>query len=217
MRRKYLSVMSCSYPYDVTQCHEEPEEDNYEDYASNDATRFAIHAGKRPFLPQGEALYRSMAADIFQSQKPELEFLLNNYWVSSFSTVFVMKRLPTNIMPHQALLYEGNNDIIVNHGGVVALLENMSVWEGKDEYYGAKNEVNSEIVRISMIYMELLSLLLCFQPLMTDGKLAGYMKSVKKLRHVTLRGAGHVAPRSQPEAAFDMFKNFLDESVHQIP
>ena len=44
---------------------------------------------------------------------------------------------------HQGLIYEGNNDIICNHGGVVALLENMSVWEGKDEYYGARNEVSS--------------------------------------------------------------------------
>ena len=52
---------------------------------------------------------------------------------------------------------------------------------------------------------------------MSGGKLVGYMKSVRKLRHVTLRGAGHVAPRSQPEAAFDMFKKFLDESARQIP
>ena len=53
----------------------------------------------------------------------------------------VIKRLPLNIVPRQGLLYEGNNDIVCNHGGVVALLENMFVWDGKDEYYGAKNEV----------------------------------------------------------------------------
>ena len=52
---------------------------------------------------------------------------------------------------------------------------------------------------------------------MNDGKVVGYMKAVRKLRHVTLRGAGHMAPRSQPEAAFDMFKNFLDESAPHIP
>lgn len=74
--------MSCSNVYDVTQCHEEAEEANYEVYASNDATRLAIHVGKRPFLAQGKAVYRSMVEDIFQSRKPELEFLLNNYWVS---------------------------------------------------------------------------------------------------------------------------------------
>lgn len=85
MRKKYLTEMSCSYAYDVTQCHEEAEEENYEIYANNDATRLAIHAGKRPFLAQGEAVYRSMTDDIFKSQKAELEFLLNNYWVRSWS------------------------------------------------------------------------------------------------------------------------------------
>ena len=84
MRRKYLTEMSCSYSYDVTQCHEEAEEKNYEDFASNDATRRAIHVGKRPFLARGDAVYKSMMYDMFQSQKPELEFLLNNYWVSSW-------------------------------------------------------------------------------------------------------------------------------------
>ena len=78
----YLPI-GCSYVYDVTQCHREPEEENYEIYASNDATRSAIHVGKRPFLARGWAVAKSMAADIFQSQKPELEFLLNNYWVRS--------------------------------------------------------------------------------------------------------------------------------------
>ena len=73
--------MSCSNVYDVTQCHGEPEEDNYEAYANNDATRLAIHVGKRPFVGLGEAVYRSMAGDIFRSQKAELEFLLDNYMV----------------------------------------------------------------------------------------------------------------------------------------
>ena len=45
------------------------------------------------------------------------------------------------VLPPQGLLYDGNNDIIVNHGGVVAMLESMTVWDGKGEYYGAKNEV----------------------------------------------------------------------------
>ena len=36
-----------------------------------------------------------------------------------------------------------------NHGGVVALLENMSVWEGKDEYYGAKNKVQTSPLRVT--------------------------------------------------------------------
>ena len=76
--------IGCSYIYDVTQCHREPEEENYEIYASNDATRFAIHVGKRPFLAQGWAVYKSMMADTFQSQKPELEFLLNHYSVRSW-------------------------------------------------------------------------------------------------------------------------------------
>ena len=53
----------------------------------------------------------------------------------------------------------------------------------------------------------------CFQPLLKNGKPFGYVKSVKKLRHVTLRGASHMAPRSHPKASFDMFNDFLVEST----
>ena len=81
IRRKYLTAMSCSNVYDVTQCHGEPEESNFEDYANNDATRLAIHVGETPFVALGEAVYRSMNGDIFRSQKSELEFLLDNYEV----------------------------------------------------------------------------------------------------------------------------------------
>ena len=76
--------MGCWYIYDVTQCRTEAEEENYEDFASSNTTRLAIHVGKRPFIARGDAVYRTMSGDMFQSQKPELEFLLNHYWVRTW-------------------------------------------------------------------------------------------------------------------------------------
>ena len=81
---KYLNAMGCSNYYDVTQCHRDPEEENYKYFVNNDPTRLAIHVGKRPFLAGNGAVYRTMSGDIFRSQKPDLEFLLNNYWVRSW-------------------------------------------------------------------------------------------------------------------------------------
>ena len=48
------------------------------------------------------------------------------------------------------------------------------------------------------------------QPYNVGGKLAGYVKNVGNLRHVILRDAGHSVPRYKPEAALQMFKDFLE-------
>ena len=48
-----------------------------------------------------------------------------------------------------------------------------------------------------------------FQPFLVNGKVVGYMKPVKNLRHLALRDAGHMAPRNIPAEALDMFERFI--------
>ena len=44
-RHEFLGAMGCGYMYDVRQCDEDPEEENYKEYADCDTTRLAIHVG----------------------------------------------------------------------------------------------------------------------------------------------------------------------------
>lgn len=51
--RPAMEAIGCTYIYDVRQCHTDPEEDNYEDYAMYDTTRAAIHVGNREEIGLG--------------------------------------------------------------------------------------------------------------------------------------------------------------------
>ena len=42
---------------------------------------------------------------------------------------------------------------------------------------------------------------LLFQTFIVDGRVAGYIKNVRKMRHVVFKDSGHSVPRNQPEAA----------------
>ena len=48
---------------------------------------------------------------------------------------------------------------------------------------------------------------------MSNGEVAGYLKSVQNLRLFTMRNAGHMVPYSQPEFSLDMFQRFLDRTL----
>jgi vitellogenic carboxypeptidase-like protein len=117
-----LNEMGCSYAYDVRQCHNNPEEDNYADYVQLDLTRKASHVGDRPFGSQSSDVYFKMIGDFMCSQKEDVEFLLEVYRV---------------------LIYDGAMDIICNHSGVLAMFDQMTNWSGSgNEYYNAPNEVH---------------------------------------------------------------------------
>jgi vitellogenic carboxypeptidase-like protein len=66
----------------------------------------------------------------------------------------------------------------------------MENWSGKAEYFNTKNVVFS-----------------------VNGETAGYLKSVKNLRLLAMRNAGHMVPRFQPEYSFEMFGQFLDGTL----
>ncbi len=75
--------MGCGYYYEIRQCRTDPEEDNYSEYVTLDSSRAAIHVGDRPFGMQGGAVYSAMREEFMQSEQENIEFLLDNYRVST--------------------------------------------------------------------------------------------------------------------------------------
>ena len=119
-----------------------------------------------------------------------------------------------NIPTWQVLIYDGTMDIISNHPSQVALLENMKTWEGRDLYRIANTEVCLNIMYGHLFLCDNVNLHLTLQPFMSNGKLAGEMKSVKNLRHLLIRNSGHMAPRDQPEVSLDMFDRFITGAMY---
>ena len=66
----------------------------------------------------------------------------------------------------------------------------MENWSGLNEYY----QTETEVYRVG-------------------AAVAGYLKSVQNLRILSMKNAGHMVPRSQPEYAFAMFNEFIDGSL----
>lgn len=66
----------------------------------------------------------------------------------------------------------------------------MTTWSGLDEYKVTEK-----------------------QPVKKNGDTVGYLKSVQNLRLFTMRNAGHMVPRNQPEYSLDMLNDFLDGSM----
>ena len=85
------------------------------------------------------------------------------------------------------MFYNGNLDIVCHHSGTLELFNAMSTWSGIGAYHNAQQDVYK-----------------------MNGETVGYLKSVQNLRLFTIRNAGHMAPRNQPEVAYEMFSKFLD-------
>ena len=88
--------MGCTYYLDFRQCHEDPEESNYNYFVNMESTRRAIHVGDVPFGAQSGDVYNALIEDIMKSQRFNVEFLLDHYPVS-IAIVFT-KRLYTITM-----------------------------------------------------------------------------------------------------------------------
>ncbi|XP_065176054.1 probable serine carboxypeptidase CPVL [Sycon ciliatum] len=90
---------------------------------------------------------------------------------------------------YKVMVYNGQLDIIVG----VPLTERMCSlmdWPGKTEFISAKREV----WRLSK----------------SDPEVAGYVRTVRNLQQVVVRGAGHMVPFDQPERALDMITRFIE-------
>ena len=73
------AAMGCGNLYDSRLCEIPPEEDNYAIYAQLDTTRKAIHVGDLCFGCQSGDVYNSMINDLMQSQRDDVEYLMDRY------------------------------------------------------------------------------------------------------------------------------------------
>jgi len=84
------------------------------------------------------------------------------------------------------LLYNGNNDIVCHHTGVVAMLNSMENWSLAGDFPTTETQIWS-----------------------FDGETAGYLTSLGNLRLLAIRNANHMAPRDAPGASLQMFQDFI--------
>ena len=90
-----------------------------------------------------------------------------------------------NLRQIKVLIYNGQNDVIVNTAGVLNYLNSMN-WEGISSWKKTSKEIWTRF-----------------------GEVAGWNKIHGNLWFVLVNGAGHMVPTNQPEAAFNMIDNFL--------
>jgi len=117
------------------------------------------------FGAQSRLVYANLFADISNSTKPIVEELLEIYPV---------------------LFYNGNNDIVCHHTGVVAMLNAMKKWSLAGDFPTTETQIWEY-----------------------QGQTAGYLTSLGNLRLLALRNANHMAPRDAPGPALQMFQDFL--------
>jgi len=124
----------------------------------------ASHTGDISFNGQSIDVYEGLYADISKSTKPIIEELLEIYPI---------------------MLYNGINDIVCHHTGVVAMLNDMQDWSLANEFPTTESQIWT-----------------------FEGQTAGYLTSLGNLRLLALRNGNHMAPRDAPGAALQMFQDF---------
>jgi len=129
----------------------------------------AIHVGDAEFNARSDKVYAFLAADVTQSVKPAIEELLEYYPV---------------------LLYNGINDIVCHHAGVVAMINSMEQWSFARDFPTTESQIWQY-----------------------QSQTAGYLTSVGNLRLLALRNANHRAPRDAPGATLKMFQDFISGKV----
>ena len=83
------------------------------------------------------------------------------------------------------LIYNGQNDVVVNTAGVMQYLNSMN-WEGTNRWKWTRKEIWTRY-----------------------GEVKGWAKVAGNLWFVFANNAGHLVPIDQPEAAFSMFGHFV--------
>eukprot|EP00117_Sycon_ciliatum_P001442 scpid40830/ scgid7105/ Probable serine carboxypeptidase CPVL; Carboxypeptidase, vitellogenic-like; Vitellogenic carboxypeptidase-like protein len=91
---------------------------------------------------------------------------------------------------YKVMLYNGQFDIVVGNQLTEAMIQAMD-WAGKAEFLAAARK----IWRVSE----------------ADAEVAGYTRQGRNLRHVMVRGCGHMVPMDQPERALDMLDRFIND------
>jgi vitellogenic carboxypeptidase-like protein len=90
---------------------------------------------------------------------------------------------------YPTLIYSGQLDVIIGATLTEAFMPTVD-WAGQDEYIAA-------------------SKIIWYDP-QTPTDVAGYVRQVRNLQQVIIKGAGHIAPADQPWRSLDMITRFVE-------
>ena len=113
-----------------------------------------------------EEMYAAFGADISTSFKREVEKILT--------------------LGVKTLIYNGQNDVIINTPGTLAYLNTLE-WPNAQRWKSAAKKTWKEY----------------------GGKNLGWIKRYGSLTFVVVRNAGHLVPADQPRAAWSMINNYF--------
>jgi vitellogenic carboxypeptidase-like protein len=98
----------------------------------------------------------------------------------------VTSLIPFLIENLKVLIYNGQDDLVINTEGIQNLLQNVQ-WSYMNNFLGSRKAVWN-----------------------VQGQIAGYVMSYKNLNLVYVLKAGHLVIYNQPEASLDMIRRFIE-------
>ena len=119
------------------------------------------------YAPGSDEVYNSFANDITRSYASDVVIMLNNIKV---------------------LIYNGQDDFVVNTAGVLQYLNSLSAWSKIDDWKKARKQIWS-----------------------ISNSITGWVKSHDNLMFVLINKAGHLVPTDQPLSAFDMLGHWIKD------
>jgi len=140
---------------------------DYKIYLQNNKKTFGVPDWVN-YKETNSAIYNSFAADFTSSTKQALARILN----------------PNNKL--QVLIYNGQNDFIVNTPGVLAYLNSME-WQYLKEWKATPKKIWSEYGSLNL----------------------GWFKKYRNLNFVMVRNAGHFTPADQGGSVWRMINRYF--------
>lgn len=122
---------------------------------------------------------------VYAETNNTVELNLLSDWMKSIASL-----LPPLLEQYDVLIYNGQNDIILNGPACENFLQQLE-WTGA----AAWRDADRQVWKINP----------------TDSRPAGYAKQSGSFSYVIVRDAGHLVPMDQPERAYDMITRFVDQ------
>jgi vitellogenic carboxypeptidase-like protein len=143
----------------------EPEDASFADILEKNKNVFGVSADIK-FIPGNDQIYTAFAADVSQGVTADL--------------IEVLRRT-------KVLLYNGQNDVVVNTPGVLQYINSLQ-WENLNQWKRATKQVWT-----------------------IANEVVGWAKVAGNLWFVLVNGAGHMVPTDQPISSFVMMGHFLND------
>jgi cathepsin A (carboxypeptidase C) len=140
--------------------------EDYYKYLEANKGEFGVPSTKT-FVDDYPEMYLAFNADLSRSFKPQLERVLN--------------------MDVKTLIYNGQNDFIVNTAGVLTYMNTLK-WKNAKEWRAAKKTMWKDYDDVTNL---------------------GWTKNYGNLYFTLVKDAGHLVPSDQPRQAWTMLNNYF--------